>query len=160
MISQLWFRWWLGAVRQQAIAWTNVDQTVSKFVSIMAVDGRTPSDLPDEYVDPDCKCKQGIPSYKDAILTACVINMMIYYHNILYKDVIQYRNSHYKYDMVSRPFHLCNGNPFTWKDALYIETGPSRQSYDDVIQWKHFPRYWLFVWGIHSLPVNSPHKCQ
>ena len=25
MISQHWFRWWLGAVRQQAITWTNVD---------------------------------------------------------------------------------------------------------------------------------------
>ena len=25
MISQYWFRYWLGAVRQQAITWTNVD---------------------------------------------------------------------------------------------------------------------------------------
>ena len=25
MISQHWFRWWLGAVRQQAITWANVD---------------------------------------------------------------------------------------------------------------------------------------
>ena len=25
IISQHWFRWWLGAIRQQAIAWTNVD---------------------------------------------------------------------------------------------------------------------------------------
>ena len=30
----------------------------------------------------------------------------------------------------------------------------------DVIQWKHFPRYWLFVRGIHRSPVNSPHKGQ
>ena len=26
---------------------------------------------------------------------------------------------------------------------------------DDVIKWKHFPRYWPFVWGIHWLQVNS-----
>ena len=32
--------------------------------------------------------------------------------------------------------------------------------YDDVIKWKHFPRYWPFVRGIHRLPVNSPHKGQ
>ena len=32
--------------------------------------------------------------------------------------------------------------------------------HDDVIQWKHFPRYWHFVWGIHRWPVNSPHKGQ
>ena len=24
----------------------------------------------------------------------------------------------------------------------------------------NFPRYWLFVRGIHRLPVNSPHKDQ
>ena len=27
-------------------------------------------------------------------------------------------------------------------------------------KWKHFPRYWLFVRGIHRSPVNSPHKGQ
>ena len=32
--------------------------------------------------------------------------------------------------------------------------------HDDVIKWKHFPRYWLFVWGIHWSPVNSTHKGQ
>ena len=32
--------------------------------------------------------------------------------------------------------------------------------FDDVIKWKHFPRYWQFVRGIHRSPVNSPHKGQ
>ena len=32
--------------------------------------------------------------------------------------------------------------------------------YDDVIKWKHFPRNWPFVRGIHRSPVNSPHKGQ
>ena len=31
---------------------------------------------------------------------------------------------------------------------------------DDVIKWKHFPRNWPFVRGIHRSPVNSPHKGQ
>ena len=31
---------------------------------------------------------------------------------------------------------------------------------NDVIKWKHFPRYWPFVRGIHRPPVNSPHKGQ
>ena len=40
-----------------------------------------------------------------------------------------------------------------------------REKYDgvmtrDVMKWKHFPRYWPFVWGIHRSPVNSPHKGQ
>ena len=32
--------------------------------------------------------------------------------------------------------------------------------HDDVIKWKHFPRYWPFVRGNHRSPVNSPHKGQ
>ena len=31
---------------------------------------------------------------------------------------------------------------------------------DDVIKWKHFPRYCPFVRAIHRSPVNSPHKGQ
>ena len=33
-------------------------------------------------------------------------------------------------------------------------------SHDDVIKWKHFPRYWPFVREIHRSPVNFPHKGQ
>ena len=32
--------------------------------------------------------------------------------------------------------------------------------HDDVIKWKHFPRYWPFVRGIQRSPVKSPHKGQ
>ena len=32
--------------------------------------------------------------------------------------------------------------------------------HNTVIEWKHFPRYWPFVQGIHWSPVNSPHKDQ
>ena len=32
--------------------------------------------------------------------------------------------------------------------------------HDDVIKWKHFPRYWPFLRGIHRSPVKSPHKGQ
>ena len=34
------------------------------------------------------------------------------------------------------------------------------QLYDDVIKWKHIPRYWPFVRENHRSPVNSPHKGQ
>ena len=50
---------------------------------------------------------------------------------------------------------------------LYHRTGvvkdwhaTSHFARDDVIKWKHFPRYWPFVRGIHRSPVNSPHKGQ
>ena len=32
--------------------------------------------------------------------------------------------------------------------------------HDDVIQWKHFPRYWPFVRGNHQSPLDTPHKVQ
>ena len=34
------------------------------------------------------------------------------------------------------------------------------EHHDDVIKWKHFPRHWPLVRGIHRPPVNSPHKGQ
>ena len=47
--------------------------------------------------------------------------------------------------------------PICWK----IQKFSSRNSiHDDVIKWKHFPRNWPFMRGIHRSPVNSPHKGQ
>ena len=42
----------------------------------------------------------------------------------------------------------------------HIEIWTKWPTHDDVIKWKHFPRYWPFVWGIHRLPVIFPHKGQ
>ena len=36
--------------------------------------------------------------------------------------------------------------------------GNSNSSHDDVIKWKHSPRYWSFVRRIHRSLVNSPKK--
>ena len=47
--------------------------------------------------------------------------------------------------------------PLEW---LYWPQGYHDHTHDDVIKWKHFPRYWTFVRGIHRSPVNSPHKSQ
>ena len=49
---------------------------------------------------------------------------------------------------------LCSYS-YTW-----IIQSTYRAVYDDVIKWKHFPRYWLFVRGIHRSPVNNHHKGQ
>ena len=36
----------------------------------------------------------------------------------------------------------------------WLLASPGHQWYghDDVMKWKHFPRYWPFVWGIHRSP--------
>ena len=43
---------------------------------------------------------------------------------------------------------------------VVMSWGSSVVGHDYVIKWKHFPRYWPFVRGIHRSPVNSPHKGQ
>ena len=50
--------------------------------------------------------------------------------------------------------------PTTHCHAPDTSSPPIVHAHDDVIKWKHFPRYWLFVRGIHRSPVNSPHKGQ
>ena len=42
----------------------------------------------------------------------------------------------------------------------YVDIISTFAYYDDVIKWKHFPRHWPFVPGIHPPPVYSPHNGQ
>ena len=44
-----------------------------------------------------------------------------------------------------------------WSSINYNKNKWTRQ-HDDVIKWKHFPRHWPFVRGIHQSPLNSPGK--
>ena len=53
-------------------------------------------------------------------------------------------------------FRLIKALVTNWKLRSYL----TPVEHDDVIKWKHFPRYWPFVRGIHRPPVNSPHKGQ
>ena len=45
-------------------------------------------------------------------------------------------------------------------DTYYFLKRKGLDNHDDVVKWKHVPRYWPFVRGIHRSPVNSPHKGQ
>ena len=56
----------------------------------------------------------------------------------------------YIYETKKKLLHLCV--PVCLPSGIPI--------HDDVIKWKHFPRHWPFVGGIHRSPVNSPHKGQ
>ena len=47
-----------------------------------------------------------------------------------------------------------------WFTGHVVEIWKMALSHDDVIKWKHFPRYWPFVRGIHRSPVNIPYKGQ
>ena len=63
--------------------------------------------------------------------------------------------------MMFRCTHLCKSIfPAHWIHLQKYCTHWIVGIHDDVIKWKHFPRNWPFVWGIHRSPVNSPHKGQ
>ena len=47
-----------------------------------------------------------------------------------------------------------------WRAGEEVLVGLTDGYYDDVIKWKHVPRYWPFVREIHRSAVNSPHKGQ
>ena len=47
-----------------------------------------------------------------------------------------------------------------YQSLLKYNNDLKKKWHDDVIKWKHFPRYWPFVRGIHRSTVNSPHKGQ
>ena len=79
----------------------------------------------------------------------------------------------WKSHTVVRSFYLHNRNSFPDKTvALYgiipqvlqliyiLKAYLTGTSHNDVIKWKHFPRYWPFVRGVHRSPVNSSHKGQ
>ena len=57
--------------------------------------------------------------------------------------------------------HWTNRSKRTWQHPIVKHFSSLNQfCHDDVIKWKHFPRYWPSVRGIHRSTVNSPHKGQ
>ena len=52
------------------------------------------------------------------------------------------------------PKHLVEENVV----GHFVQASIRRILHEDVIKWRHFPRYWPFARGIPRSPVNSPHK--
>ena len=65
--------------------------------------------------------------------------------------------SWYYYDTICSEMAFFQRHPYA---HTYGDTKPLAGKHDDVIKWKHFPRYWPFARGIQRSPVNSPHKGQ
>ena len=62
-------------------------------------------------------------------VSLCTIHSSHWQHHIAcvrlnIKMCYRYRNPQFKDKMVLRPSYIQHGNPHTWKDGLYIETGP------------------------------------
>ena len=67
----------------------------------------------------------------------------------------QYTDPHYKDKMVSWPSYLYNGNPYTWKDCLYIEMGSRLTLYcSHLCAWYYIMLYWMAFCGIPLYRLN------
>ena len=80
---------------------------------------------------------------------------------VSYYDI--YRNTHTLFTLLSFLLIISSYIRAIYsQDPTLVIPGPAGvlALHDDVIKWKHFPRYWPLVRGIHRSPVNSPHKGQ
>ena len=69
--------------------------------------------------------------------------------------------SHKKKNTVSIfPVVCCRTSADSYVESIRVVKTTISVYHDDVIKWKHFPRYWPFVRGIHRSPVNPSHKGQ
>ena len=73
------------------------------------------------------------------------IHLKLWYHRLKGR-----RQRHISWGRPQAGSFGCQGVQLTHGDEIH----------DDVIKWKHFPRNWPFVRGIHRSPVNSLHKGQ
>ena len=73
------------------------------------------------------------------------------------RDAGDLRRHRARYDAIVMGLYRSRKRPNT---PVNLHTHVYTKTHDDVIKWKHFPRYWPFVRGIHRSPVNSPHKGQ
>ena len=60
--------------------------------------------------------------------------------------------------MLSEFCCVCWGYVWTNSAHTLLHSLLGQPYHDDIIEWKHFPRYWPFVRGIHRSTVNSPRK--
>ena len=72
-------------------------------------------------------------------------------HNFIYRRRLEFKGDIAYFTPNNNT--AANGSSQMSNEASMVE-------HDDVIKWKHFPRNWPFVRGIHRSPVNSPHKGQ
>ena len=104
--------------------------------------------------------------YGLSLIPAWISSHAQYEMNYLFIPKLQWR-SHWSWEWISNFIPCFTGHMITYPSMLAFKLlhvskrGPvGWPCHDDVIKWKHFPRYWPFVRGIHRSPVNSPHKGQ
>ena len=90
------------------------------------------------------------------MLTICHVLYLNYLPIVWHSEVILWKP---RPNLWSRSLIICNCPAASALRHVLLPL-PNKNIHADVIKWKHFPRYWPFVRGIHRSPLNSPHKGQ
>ena len=96
-----------------------------------------------------------------AQVIACWLAAPSHYLNkrwLMILRAISQRSAHTTSLFWNRPLHAIVSLPTNTRGELSSSI-PYRYHYN-VIKWKHFPRHWPCVRGVHRSSVNSPHKDQ
>ena len=152
---------WEKNILQIIIRYIKFEQTMPDFVfSNMPVNGLAPPVIRISaatmmtvfwYPVISCMYRTGTESINPLVLSWFDKNHM-YYSAIFHSSTM----------MIKQPTVKVNYNQLVLSIIITCNDicAAYSEHHDDVIKWKHFPRYWPFVWGIHRPRVNSPHKGQ
>ena len=98
-----------------------------------------------------------IDAYRKCIISRWIETMMVQCTCFIYPYVY-----HKPCGFISRD--LVSFSPDLWYHSLHIwpiyHFCSIPYCHEDVMKWKHFPRYWPYVKGIQQWPMNSPHRGQ
>ena len=98
-----------------------------------------------------------------ALMASYAANVSIWWRHhepSCYRDDLIFGGSHVRRCCWARLDRVLPGGLMPLSTALGQHTQRKIFIHDDVIKWRHFPRYWPFVRGTHRPSVNSPHKNQ
>ena len=122
MISQQWFRWWLGAVRQQAITWSNVDSIPCRLMASLGHNELT-WPLPAVHTFHN-QWNENVGHFDEIFITGCIESC--HYCQLLAQPVMK---------ISSKWWHFCFTDLSQW---LVYRTTPMGQGFlfmyrDDVL---------------------------
>ena len=156
MISQHWFRLLLGALRQQAIIWANVDLVPCRRMASPGHNELKGIIKAHVWDNPMKTLFRSYPSSNQFEIWRKVrtISYKTYWWLFLHTWYLQQQTY---YDM--RGIHYCDAIMGTVASQITSLMIVYTTVYSDANQSKHQSSASLaFVWGIHRGPVNSPHK--
>ena len=86
-------------------------------------------------------------------LSSQKLKVQVLIHRWLWKDA-------QAWSIIREVLYVFKGHLSSFKVTQAEKFDDIDSNHDDIIKWKHFPRYWPFVWRIHRSAVYSPYKGQ